>query len=548
MVDEILIRFSVKDDGTPQIEKLNQTLKKTKESSSAIVPGLESARKSVTGFVSDNAALIAVLAAAAVAFDKIIEKELAYTNQIRQLSSLSGLGAEETSRFIQVLDDYKISADDALLATKALTNNGHVPSIGTLAELSDKYLALNSVEEQNAFIVKNLGKGGLQWVEVLGKGSAALLKQGAAVDQLLLRNQKQLDAARKLEIAQDTLGEQWEKFTGIIATAAIPKLTGLMNELNKNMEESGGVVGILRFGFDDLFRAMSGGSDEILNANEALMLQVKAMEENTAAAEENLKVISERNKATIDGAIELTKANEGFKVSQDEFIAKIQELQAEKEKLYPWEVEKIKEIEDKQADLRDEYNKTAEEFKRGMMEKLAMMALEKIATSDGVAGFSDAEMQKASAVLQTMDVVTAAALEEQLAFETVTTAIADGRISVEQFGDITKSAMADGVVSINEVTTAINAIPSNKSVTIDTYQNTYQTYYSAFQGSRYAGAQHGRASGGDVMAGVTYKVNERGGETFTPKVDGTITPAESSGFDYDKMSRAFITALDQRGR
>ncbi len=230
MPDEIIIRFSVRDDGTPQIEKLNKTLGKTKEASQSLVPGLESARTSMTGFMSANASLIAVLVGVGLAFNKIIKDEIAYTDQIRNLSALSGQGAEATSRFLQVLDDYEISAQDAEAATRALTNNGLAPSIETLAKLSDAYLKINSVEEKNKFVIENLGRGGMKWVQVLNQGSAAIMKQGNAVDGLLLRNQKQLDDALKLKIANDNLKESWEGIAGIIATKAIPVLEKLASD------------------------------------------------------------------------------------------------------------------------------------------------------------------------------------------------------------------------------------------------------------------------------------------------------------------------------
>src|SRR5689334_16612880 len=74
-----------------------------------------------------------------------INATIQYADQVRALSTVSGESTEETSRFIQVLDDYKISAEDAMTATRALTKQGLAPNINTLAQLSDQYLALNSV-------------------------------------------------------------------------------------------------------------------------------------------------------------------------------------------------------------------------------------------------------------------------------------------------------------------------------------------------------------------------------------------------------------------
>ena len=154
---------------------------------------------------------------------------LKYANQVRSISMLSGESTESTSRFIQVLDDYKISAEDALVATRALTKNGHAPSIETLAQLSDQYLALNSVEEQNAFVLKNLGKSGLQWVEILGKGSTALREQGAAVNESLILTQQAVDNARTYELALDDWNDSVMALKVSIGNELLPAMTDILN-------------------------------------------------------------------------------------------------------------------------------------------------------------------------------------------------------------------------------------------------------------------------------------------------------------------------------
>lgn len=219
MVDEIIIRFSVKDDGTPQIEKLNKTLGKTKEASQSLVPGLEGAAKGVTGFLSANAALIGVLVSVGVALGKITQASQQYADDVRKISAVSGESAENSSRFLQVLDDYEISAQDALTATRALTNNGLKPNIETLARLSDKYKSLSSVEEKNKFVIENLGRAGLQWTTALEKGGAALRAQGDAVSDSLILNEKYLAQSQDLKASQDLLGEQWQAFAYSTAPA-----------------------------------------------------------------------------------------------------------------------------------------------------------------------------------------------------------------------------------------------------------------------------------------------------------------------------------------
>jgi len=84
-----------------------------------------------------------------------------YAGAVRDLALVSGTGAEQSSLLLQVLDDFEISAEDVTVATKKMTANGLVPTVETLAKLSDQYLAINDPMERNEFILKNLGKSGI---------------------------------------------------------------------------------------------------------------------------------------------------------------------------------------------------------------------------------------------------------------------------------------------------------------------------------------------------------------------------------------------------
>jgi hypothetical protein len=286
------------------------------------------------------------------AYAATVGETLKYANEVRQLSMISGESAENTSRFIQVLDDYKIGTDDALAATKALTKQGLSPSIDTLAQLSDQYLKLSSAEEKNAFVMKNLGKSGLQWVEVLSKGSKAIRDQGDAVADGLILNQKQLDAARELEIAQDTLGESWQQVAMTIGNAAIPAMTQVTDEFNNTtraieiMKEQGlnPLTEMLTNG-DGYIAALEQAATETEEARAVMLEHTESIEENTStleAQEAAVKKVSDTNAGFIsvlhnvdsardeflEGVAEIDGALAAGDLSVDEHKAKLDELTA----------------------------------------------------------------------------------------------------------------------------------------------------------------------------------------------------------------------------
>jgi hypothetical protein len=93
------------------------------------------------------------------------------------------------------------------------------------------------------------------------------------------------------------------------------------------------------------------------------------------------------------------------------------------------------------------------------------------------------------------------------------------------------SAAQSATTSAQNMTNALNSIPSNIDTTITVQQVLQQT-------GDYWGQYYGMASGGSVNAGQPYIVGERGPELFVPDVSGEIVP------DLGSMSH---TALPDAG-
>jgi hypothetical protein len=210
------------------------------------------------------------------------------------------------------------------------------------------------------------------------------------------------------------------------------------------------------------------------NTTTAIAEQGDAMQENIPTLEElnqAMEDLQEANANLIDGAIEITNRNKDYQQSQEDILAQISELTTEKENMYSWEVDKIQETQDKIDELSEQYAQNAEDFRAAMEEKFSLMAVEQIALSDGIEGFSQAEYEKARLILETQDIATAAAFEEQQAMTMLAEAVANGTLPVEQWGATLDSVMADGVVSVAEVQAAIEAVPKQNTVTFDIVTN-----------------------------------------------------------------------------
>lgn len=220
---KVVIEEVVKGGG--KIDSVTKDLTQLETQSKKTATANISLKGSYTEFMSALSLVQQGLRFVKAGFESTVGASLQYAEQVRQLSSLSGESAENTSRFIQVLDDYKVSAEDVTAAIRAMTNNGLTPSIETLAKLSDQYLTLGTQQEKNKFILENLGRGGMQWVEVLNQGSDALLKQNDAIDKNLILTEKQLQEARGLEVAWDNFKDTLDGLGTQIGTKLTPLLT-----------------------------------------------------------------------------------------------------------------------------------------------------------------------------------------------------------------------------------------------------------------------------------------------------------------------------------
>jgi hypothetical protein len=158
-----------------------------------------------------------------------VNQTVKYAAAVQSLSAISGASVEETSRFIQVLDDYGLTAQDAETATRALTKNGLAPTTETLAQLSDEYLKINNVQEKNEFILKNLGRAGFEWVNVLNMGSASIREQSAAVEGSLVLSDEAVRSAREYALAVDSLDDRFMAFKITLGQGLIPVLISLID-------------------------------------------------------------------------------------------------------------------------------------------------------------------------------------------------------------------------------------------------------------------------------------------------------------------------------
>lgn len=166
-----------------------------------------------------------------------------YAAEVRDLALSSDISAEAASRLIQTFDDYEISAQDITLATRKLKDQGLTPTIETMAELADKYVAIQDPAEKLAFLQENLGRNSQKWALAMKNGGAALLEQNAAINQSLILNDQAIIASENYRLALDEWNDSVMGLKVSIGNELLPTLTTLIDVANQTASE-GGVAGL----------------------------------------------------------------------------------------------------------------------------------------------------------------------------------------------------------------------------------------------------------------------------------------------------------------
>ncbi len=138
-------------------------------------------------------------------FKKIVDPTIAYHKEVRDLARNLGIATDETSRLIQVGDDWGISSGEISSALEMAVKNGYRPTIENLALLADRLQGIQNPEERAALLTQMFGRNWAALTPILYQGGDALRQQAAAVESGLVVTESASAKTREYEIAVDKL-------------------------------------------------------------------------------------------------------------------------------------------------------------------------------------------------------------------------------------------------------------------------------------------------------------------------------------------------------
>ena len=486
-------------------------------------------------------AVVAGAALAAFAIDGA-RQFVDLAGEIRNFQRASGASAEESSRFVAVLDDLGVSSEKGASAifklgrkvadggadlekfgiAVARNKDGAVDLTGTLLNAADAYAATSDPAKRAELAFAAFGKQGQELVPILEQGRTGLeaFFKGAESGRQIF-SQADLDKARAFELQMDELQDTFRGLKLESGEVLLPLLTSLAQ---------GGVavLGLIRD-----FGGLIGTLDKIttmrpFNGHTEVLEKLKAKQDEAKGSGDGLKQTTrEMAEAAKEAAIQ---HDAQAKAIERATLATLAGLSSQVG--YESSVNRLR---DNIADLDDKTNAYTEAVNtNGASSKEAESANRQL--RDAHLGIRESALNAAGAAVR---------LAEDTAHAAGQTLTAEQKASAFK-GELQKlAAQAEGPSrdAILALANSIDAVPNSKTIEVfaDTWAaeqriaalqrrlNTLEYASLSAQDAPYTpGAQ--RAHGGPVSAGRTYLVGEKRPELFVPQVNGRIIPRVPAGW------------------
>ena len=196
---KLRIILEASDKATPTLKNFNQGLGEAAKKTDQVMASF----KDFTKVLGAGAAAIFTVSRG---LDATIGAYVEYGQQVRELSTNLGISTEETSRLIQVSDDFKISIEEVRTAMQMAAKNGFEPSIENLAKLADELQGMDKATDRAARMSKIFGRNWAVLNPLLAEGGDALRENAAAIQENLILTEESVAKTREWELALD----EWE--------------------------------------------------------------------------------------------------------------------------------------------------------------------------------------------------------------------------------------------------------------------------------------------------------------------------------------------------
>lgn len=160
------------------------------DKASNIIAGINKSMKMVVGTISD-----------------ITKEYVEYGDEVKKLSTFTGMQADETSRMIQLADDAFVSFDTLRMSAKYMSDNGIAPNIENMAKLSDEFLKIQDPLAQSQFLIDNFSRAGMDMGNIMALSGDKIREMGANIDDALIMTPEKLANIQAGKVALDNFND-----------------------------------------------------------------------------------------------------------------------------------------------------------------------------------------------------------------------------------------------------------------------------------------------------------------------------------------------------
>lgn len=498
---EILLRTRKTGDGDKQaaagIKKLSDNFKELTGFNLSAVTALGLAGGAIAG--------------AAQMARQAVDEYSAYVESVDKLAMSTGLSADETSRLIQVADDWRVSQEQLTKSMQLMTQNGMQPTIENLATLADEYLAMGSQTERAKYLQTLFGRSWKDMIPILERGGGALREATTAVSDGLVVTAEAVEANRKYQESVDNLADSWTAVKYAILQDFLPALASAMDELatstamqqegasrNEVMEAALRRRAAVTYDWADAEREAARAQQVTNEATRASMVVTEQVTAAMVAAEPGMQAYADRYNA-IAAAAEAS-------------AARAQEM-----------ADVTAALVEAQGDLQS----AQEDWSQGVGSDVARLLQD--------AGMEGDEYRAAlGAIDETMGTNLGTTEDLKNKQQELVDKFASGESTLEEFKEGLKALTAE-FMPLNETILEAQANVDLLQAKLDALDGRVvravvvveevDSVTPKDKPSGYTGnTEEERADGGPVVAGREYLVGEEGPELFVPKQNGTIVP------------------------
>ena len=154
------------DNASAKLDGINSQLGAMNSTVGATGPAAQASGDSMLIFNQALEAGQMVVGKLGEAYDATIGSTMEYGAEVRNVAAEMGIEVGEASRLIDVTDKFGVSTSALTMAQKTLAKEGLSMSVDTLKSLADQYNALDTQSAKTEFLVKNLGRSGLQMADM----------------------------------------------------------------------------------------------------------------------------------------------------------------------------------------------------------------------------------------------------------------------------------------------------------------------------------------------------------------------------------------------